>query len=346
MAELVPVQKPLPCYSLEYNKADPRCQECPHQDGCILHSGSRAYKIPVSRVTFKLVPEAYHEAYNIDLEDPELPHIQRSYFNCYEAVFSRSPSDDMTRFSKEVVDAARSTQCSLQMYMLAVMVGHRQAQKIRMEKTGQALPRPFRAKMLTGAVARKHANMYMEMCSNEFGTFALAAMSSLVNEDFDASTIEKKMLHSEVTAGKFIVGYKMRNGGPPWEALFDAQELTLDPYWLAIDNTYWREIFEPYQKEKRGTEAIKQHRFSVGQVMGHLKGHRTAAINAFRARESIMGKAIVEVLNYYGYRGDDFIIDPEQITEPLEFWVFLGRAFQHFQCLLYLEGERSIFTPR
>lgn len=346
MLELVPVQKPLPCYSLEYNKADPRCQSCPHQTGCIQHSGSRATQIPLDKLKFQLVPKAFVKAFDFDMEDPELPHLQRTYFKCHEVVFTKQPVDDMTRFAKEVLAGARKSNCSIQMYMLAVMVGHRQEQKIRMEKLGLALPRPFSAKRLTGAVAIKHAKMYAEMCSNEFGTFALSALSSLVEEDFTSKTLENKMLHSEAVVGKFIVGYKILHGGPPWESLFDSNELTLDPYWLAIDDTYTREIFMPYLKEKRGSDAIQQHRFSVSQVLGHLKKYDNAAINAFRARETILPKAVAEVTAYYGFRPDDFNIDPEPITDPMEFWVFLGRAVQHFHCLSYLEGMPSLLNRR
>jgi len=346
MLELVPVQKPLPCYSLEYNKTDPRCQNCPHQTGCIQHSGSRADKISLDKLKFKLVPEAFAKAYDFDMEDPELPHIQRTYFKCFEVVFGKPPVDDMSRFAQEVLAGARKTNNSIQMYMLAAMVGHREAQKIRMEKLGLAIPRPFTAKKLTGPVALKHAKMYAEMCSNEFGAFALSSLSSLVEEDFTSKTLESKMLHSESTVGKFIVSYKIFHGGPPWASLFDAHELTLDPYWLAIDDTYTREIFMPYQENKRGSDAIKTHRFSVGQVMGHLKKHSNAAINAFRARETIMPRAVAEVVAFYGFRLDDFNIDPDPITDPMEFWVYLGRAVQHLHCLLYLEGMPSLLNRR
>jgi len=342
----VPVQKPLPCYSLEFNKADPRCQACPHRTGCIQHSGSRVYKIPLSKATFKLIPDGYEKAYDFDLEDPELPHIQRTYFDCYDTVFNRAAPDDVTRMAKELLAAARQTQCSLRLYILANMVGHRESQKLRMTKTEQALPRPFRAKMLLGVTALKRTQMYAEMCNREFGTFALSSLSTLVDENFEKDSLENHMLHSETVAGTSIVGWKILHGGSAWANLFDTHELTLDPYWLAIDETYLLTVLQPYLDNKRGTEQIQQHRFSVAQALGYLKKHQTAAMNAFHVRETIMPKAVAEVLRYFGHRPEDFDIDPEPITKPLEFWVYLGRALQHFQCLLYLEGKPSLLSRR
>ena len=198
--------------------------------------------------------------------------------------------------------------------------------------------------MLLGASAVKRARMYAEMCNREFGSFKLPALSSLVNEDFVNASLEKHMLHSEVVAGKFIVGHKMLHGGPVWDLLFDTHELTLDPYWLAIDETYLTQVFYPYLDKKSGTDQIQQHRFSVKQVLGHLKKYSTAAQNTFHIREKIMPEAVAEVLNSFGHQPDDFSIDPEPVTKPLEFWVYLGRAMQQFQCLLYLEGQPSFLS--
>jgi hypothetical protein len=346
MMKPVPVQRPLPCYSLEYNKADPRCQVCPHQTGCVQHSGRRAIQVPLSKAKFRLIPDSYEKAYDFDLEDPELPHVQRTYFDCYDTIFNRAASDDVTRSAKELLAAARQTQCSLRLYILANMVGHRESQKTRITKTEQALPRPFRAKMLLGTTATKRARMYAEMCNKEFGTFALSSLSSLVEENFTDKSLEKHMLHSETVVGKYIVGYKILHGGPAWDSLFDAHELTLDPYWLAIDETYLFTKLQPYLEKKCGTEQIQQHRFSVTQVLGYLKKHSTAAVNTFHVREAIMPQAVAEVLHHYGHQPDDFNIDPEPIVKPLEFWVYLGRALQQFQCLLYLEGKPSLLARR
>lgn len=346
MTNLTPVEKPLPCYSLEYNSADPRCKICPHAEGCIKHSGSRAKRIPLSQIQWKLTPESYAQVYDFDLEDPELPHIQRTYFNCYEAIFGKQPADDITRFAREVIDHARQADCALQMYLLSNMVGHRESQKIRLRNTEKAYATPFHAKMLLGKTALTRAKNYGEMCNREFGTFKLSSLGALTGVDFEADSLQQAMLHSEVVAGRFIVSFKIANGGPPWRQLFNAHELTLDPHWLAIEEVYTRCILDPYLKKRIGAEAIKQHRFFVSKVLGHLKKHSTAAMNAFYCRETIMPQAVSEVLGYFGLRAEHFLIEPEPITQPLEFWVYLGRAVQHFHCLLYLDGEPSFFSKR
>lgn len=342
--EPVAFTAPLPCYSLEHDSADPRCQECPHQTGCIQHTGKRVNRVGLSHVKFKLVPESYSEAYKLDLEDPELPHLQRAYFKCYDTVFNRKAHDSVARYAEALMSGARKSKCSAEMFMLANMVGHRETQKIRIANTTQAFERPFRAKMLSGKQAILRARDYSAMCNKEFGVFNLTSLSVLVDKDFDESELYQVMLHSECVAGKFIVGHKIFHGGPPWEELFNINELTLDPHWLAIDPTYMREVFGPYLVDKKGDERLKQHRFSVSQVIGELKKKRTAAINTFRTREEVMPKAISNVLTYFGHAPDDFEIEPEPITDPLEFWIYVGRAMQHYQCILHLSGQRSMFN--
>jgi len=97
-------------------------------------------------------------------------------------------------------------------------------------------------------------------------------------------------------------------------------------------------------KKPRSSQEIRRHRYSVVQTIGFLKRHRNMAIMVFRTRQQILPQAVAKVLDSFGYQPDDFEIENQTITNPLELWVLLGRAIQHFNLLNYLHGERSIFN--
>ena len=297
----------------------------------------------MSKLQFKLVPKAYQKTFDVNLEDPELPHIQRTYVHAYDTVFAKSPKDDVRRFTQEIVSAAQQAECALRTFMLAVMLGHKKEGERNLANADvNVMPRPFTAKMLTGKKAVNRARNFAALCNKEFGTFSLSSMATLVDEDCASTQLEQVMLNSETVAGKFIVGYKLRHGGPPWAALYDAHELGLDPRWLAIEQTYMDEIYAAHLRNPRGTQRIRDHRFSVSQVMGRLKKHRDEAIVNFQARETIMPKAVEAVLAHFGHAPVDFEAAAQPITDPLELWVFIGRAMQHYQCLKYLSGQKSM----
>jgi hypothetical protein len=337
-----PMEIPLPCFGTEHNKADPECQQCPHSVECLRYHGSRAGKVRLSKASFRFTPWKLEEQFRYDPEDPELPHVQRTYTDCYRTIFEKDPVDHVGFMATKLMEAARRCDCSLRLYMLAVMTGHRHGEKIKIERTEQGTPKKFAGKALLGKVAEKRAAMYAELCRKEFGTFTLSTLSTLADEDFNPDPLEQSVLHSEVVAAKFIINHKMFHGGPPWKELFAVEELTLNPYWLAIEDIYIKEVYTPYLDDRRGTDRVKQHRFSVSQVLGFMKKHKHAAMNAFRTRELIMPKAVAEVVTYFGHSVDDFEIEDTPVTEPLQFWVFISRAMQQWQCWQFLNGEPSL----
>jgi hypothetical protein len=97
-------------------------------------------------------------------------------------------------------------------------------------------------------------------------------------------------------------------------------------------------------KKPRSSQELRRHRYSVVQTIGFLKRHRNVAVAVFRARQQILPQAVAKVLDHFGYQSDDFEIEDKPITNPLELWVLLGRAIQHYNLLNYLHGERSIFN--
>lgn len=333
---------PLPCFALEFNAADPKCVKCPHNVRCQQFMRTRLNRIPLSKATFRVLPEAYELRFNVEADDPETPELQRVYILCYLTVFGKEPSDyNMGRHREAILTNVRHAGCSLRLFLLANMMGHQLMQKEIVTKTPLARSKLFKLHQLTESRAVERASMYADLCQKEFGTFTLSALNTLTETNNEANDIERRLLNSEVTAGRWLVGYKIHHGWSPYELFYESEEMNLDPYWLAIDDGYKKLVLD---KKPRTSHEIKRHRYSVVQTIGFLKRHRNIAAAVFRARQEMMPQAVARVLDHYGYQADDFEVENTPITNPLELWVTLGRAIQHFNLLNYLHGGKSIFN--
>lgn len=343
--ELTPKEAPLECFALEYNGADPTCLACPHVAECKRHMLSRLDRIPLSKASYRVLPEAYDVRFNIDADDPEAPEIQRVYILCYETVFGKKPHDyNVGKHAAQIVELARRADCSLRLFMLANMVGHQRMQKEIIAKTALAKTKPFRVYLLTEDKALERARLYAELCRKEFGTFTLGSLSAMSETSYEDNDLDTRLLNSEVTAGRWLVGHKIIHEGPPYELFYECEEMNLDPHWLAMDDNYHALVLKDEKKRNRGSQELRRHRYAVVQAIGFLKRHRNVAITTFRARQRILPQAVSRVLEHFGYKPDDFEVKDEPITNPMELYVLLGRAIQHFNLLAYLHGEKSLFN--
>lgn len=351
--ERTPQKAPLPCYGLEHDRLDPQCQACPHFDGCLKHMGSRADKVPLDRVKFDLTPAEATDKYKdklrkeaFGMDDPELPYIQRLYSDCYLSVFHKNPTDNISQYREEVKLNAMKAHCSVRMYILANMVAHTVQDKAVNTNTEKQRVAKFHAKLLTGALGIKRAAMYQEMCNDRYGTFTLTSLAVLTDMD-DKDDIEAAMLRSEVRAAKWFVRFKIFNGGPVVQALYDSEELHLAPEWLAIEKSYLDTVLKPYMaKEIKGTEAVEKHRYNVFQVHTHYKRNLGSQKLAWISRQRILPQAVLEVVNSFGLKPDDFLYPRITVNDPMQFWLSLSLTLRHYHCWLYLNGEPSYFTPR
>lgn len=342
-----PVSAPLACYGLEYVPTDPTCINCPHQQGCRYYHGTRAGRIPLSRAEFHLLPKSFNlPAADAPFDDPEIPQLERVYKDCFISVFNRvSPSSDrVARFAEAIVDAARRANCSIRLYMLSNMVGHRAQQERFLSVNDRQSPTRFSAKMLVGKIAENRVKTYADLCRKDFGTFTPSSLSVLANHDVEKNSLSQQMMNSEVEAGYFIVDWKISSGGPVEEPLYREKELALHPVWLATEDTYKSKVIQPYLEKRCGTQAIQNHRFSVIQTMTEFKKNKGVAVLAFKTREDVMRKATQEVLRMFGHTTEDFEIADEPVTSSVEYWRMLGLAIQHYNCLRYYRGEPSILN--
>lgn len=333
---------PKPCYAVEFDLSSPICQECEFQQQCFDALGARKHKITLNKVEFKLVPKSYGLD-NVTVEDPELPTIERTYLVCHQTIFGRRPKDRISQHKNLLLRNVKLAGCSIRLFMLANMIGFKQQQKQIAENTDRSVKHYYSAVLFTHANSIERVNMYREMCRKEFGTFDLSALDTLTEGGYAENDVERRLSMSEITAAKFLVGFKLRNGGPPWKYLYDSLEFQLDPYWLATEPSYRDTVLKAYLGGERGSKAINNHRYSVTQIIAQMKKKKDWAIAIFQARERIMPRSVSEVLHHFGFHEEDFEIDQEPITSTTDFWVFVARAMQHIHCIRYLEGDRSVF---
>lgn len=343
--ERQPQKIPLPCYGQEHDRFDPTCQQCRYAEGCLVYMGSRAGKVPLDRITFDIVPEKFR-ADVLDVDDPELPHLQRLYTDCFHSVFHRNPTDNISRFTKEVAVNARKARCSVRMFMLANMVAHTVHEDAVIKNSDKGRAATFRAKLLTGDFSIKRAKTYQEMCHNQFGTFSLSSLAVLADSE-DADDLDATMLRSEITAAQWLVRYRIFHSGPAEPLLYESEELQLAPEWLAIEESYINLILKPFVNHTiKGSDAVERHRFSVVQTHGFYKRHLTNQRLAWLARQSIMPQAVQAILSTFNLRPDDLLYSSVPVNDPMTFWRSLASTIRHYHCWLFLNGEPSYFTPR
>ena len=337
---------PLACFGLEHDAHDPLCCACPHATECVRFMGTRAHKIPLSKLRFDLVPPELRE--KLPADDPEVPHLRVLYTDCYRTVFGKKPpSDDSPDYYRDqIVKNARRANCSVRLFLLANMVAQSIHEQTLIAHDQKGRSTRFHAKLLQGAVALTRAEKYAKTCHDRYGTFSLSSLAAFRGEDYEANSMEDNLLHSEITAGQFIVARKIHRGGDPFAALYREEELQLHPYWLAIEPSYKTVVLAPYLKSKTGPEMLKNHRFNVCQAIGQLKRSRTMQTLAFKSRQKIMNQAVEGVLAYFNVRPDDLLHEAVPVVDPMALWIQIGRTLQQYHCWLLLEGEPSYFTPR
>lgn len=333
---------PKPCYAVEFDLSSQVCRECEFQADCFEALGVRKQKISLDKVEFTLVPKGYGLS-RIPCDDPELPTIERTYIVCHQTIFGRRPKDKIGKHLNSILANVKKSKASIRMFMLANMVAYQQQQRLVAERTEKGEKEFYSTVLFTYANSVSRVEMFREMCQKEFGTFNLSSLDTLTEGGYAENDIERRMEHSEITAARTLIGYKIRNSGPGWKALYEHQELTLDPYWLATEKTYEETILKPYWAGDKGTKMLANHRYSVTQVMAQMKKKKDWAIAIFQARERVMPGCVSRVLHHFGYLPKDFEVNQVPVVSVMEFWVEVARAIQHVECIRYIDGDRSVF---
>lgn len=327
---LKPVQSPMSCFGLEHRPETARCKSCPHFDSCRTYMGIRLNRIPVSEAKFCLVPTDYVRKW--EQPDEDIRDIKAIYSAVYRQVYGEDPIGYIGIDEDRVGLLAERAQCSVPTFILTCMFAHK-----------QVYSGGFSPWMLTDNRALNRVCTYGEACRAKYGEFSVNSLDKVVDDDLVAYDLDERMLRSEIKAGNWIIEYKLETSGQPYLPMLMALENELDPAWLAIEHFYEpviqdnsKTLDRPTEKEDTRHEAILLHK--------RLKKHKHQGIAHFRAREKIMPKAVLAVLEKHSFAPGDFEIKDEPVVNPLLFWNRLGTAIMHFECLKYVNGSAGLYS--
>jgi hypothetical protein len=290
--------------------------------------GKKFGRVSIDKAKFNFLPENLRE-----ITWTESDEFHLVYRECYKIVFNSDPDSlhKCPELGAHVRAEALKLGCALKLFILTVMWGHRQA------KPGVR----FYCSMLSGTAAAHRVQRYRAEVENSYSTFTEKTLDDYASEELVGKTYESQLLDAEVQFGNWVVGYKIRKGGPVELPFFEIMEMQLPDLWLAVEPSY-SEILRTLRSTKSGTLAQRRQRLRVTKLIGELKRRSKEAISVFKARENIMPKAIRRVVENRGFLVSNFQINPNQVwtSAPL-FWTRLGFAIQHYWCLEYLHGDRA-----
>lgn len=332
--ERIPQDVPMPCYGAEQRPANLTCGTCLHKDGCAAAMGKRLNRVTVDSARFNLIPEALADV--MWSEDDE---FKQAYDECYRIIFHPSEShqgfdpDSLHKcpdIRSHVESAAAKIGCPLRMFLLTTMWGH------KVKNPGAR----FYCSMLAGEAACRRVKAYRAEVENLYGVFTEKTLDEYT-DDATIKTHARKLLDAEVTAGSWIVGYKIKKGGPPEVPFYDMHETQMPDLWLAVEPSYHKFLVEWRAAGSQGTPAQRKQRARVAKLTAELKRRSKQAIAVFKARESIMGEATKRVLEFRSFNTAQFRVQQSLVfTSTFLFWTRLGLAIQHYWCLEYLKGDK------
>jgi hypothetical protein len=301
-------------------------------------------RVPVDEASFDFMPAIFAAKYRVSGDlDPDLTHMDSVYVFCYEWVFGGTLNGS-TRTShlgclKEhgaiIRERIREAGTTVKMFLLANMLDWNQT---RSESS-------FHPKFLINEFAGRQVRVLAKACQDKFGTFDVTALDSMMKSDVAAQDFETHLFNSEVVAGAWIINYKLFHSGNLIARLYAENETALNPYWLAIEPTYRDHILVPHLDNPGLCESrvVKDHRWNVAQILGRLKKQERKAMAVFDTRARVMPAVIQRVLGRRGLRPEHFEIENVPVLNAIKFWIRLGNAIQHYECLKFVDDYPSVF---
>jgi hypothetical protein len=334
--ERVPVTPPLRCFGLEQDQANEVCLTCAHRRECAGLMGALARRVPADQVRFALTPlPLLKPPDEVNAADPDAANLEEVYAFCYEWVFHHKAPNRIGRHAALVLKRAAQSKTSLKLFLLANLLGWSESHPAQR----------FQPSSLAGEFATDQVLTFAATCRRQFGTFDTTALDQLFGTDIARQDIEALLLNSEMTAGTWIINYQLCNDGHLTKALYQAKELSLNPYWLAIEPSYLPLLLAHVRAPAEDlSPVLRRHRWNTANVLGSLKRRPRSAVAVFNMRERILPEAIRRVLGLRGFQPTDFMVDDRAaLRDPLRFWVELTAAIQQFECLNLVEDRSCAF---
>lgn len=283
----------------------------------------------LSECRWNFLPSGYLKHITSDRE------LENAYYTAHQAIFGRPPKDRLGRLCAKVALAASQVPCPVRLYLLTCMIAWMEREEVLVNSDQKLQPSPFSPGVLVQKTGLEWAKRYLRLCRRAYGSEDLTSLDKIVDGHFSKSDLHQRFLDSETLAGRFIVDWKLRYEGLPWVPLYAKLETSLDPDWLAVEDTFLPILFGQ-NKTRFRLLVTRRHHF--------LKKHRRAAIAVFRCREDIFPLALDRVLADYGLKPSEFFLDDDAEGTPLKVWSYLGRAIQHLETVRAQSGQSSRFS--
>jgi hypothetical protein len=206
--ERVAVDVPLRCYGLEHDSLDPKCQKCPHAGECKRVSIVRRGKVKLSRVEFNLLPPSLDESQTRMADD-----VEKLYKTCYALVYPKETPDGLFRLkdaNQRLQDISDELGLSVRMYILTCMTARK----------ALAPDARFFANFLVAKNSDRIVRDYISLATERFGAFDHESLSKVTGVSDKLTADSKRIRDSEVLAGRWVVGYKIRKSGSPLDVFY------------------------------------------------------------------------------------------------------------------------------
>ena len=172
---------------------------------------------------FDFVPDALLAtdlAVEVDNAQVKRSVVNDTYRRCIYAVYGQKwPAQGLGQRWEDVVRNAKEADMPLETFIGTVIVAY----KITHPRTA------FPVNNLTAESSVSKVKMYERICREKYGYNNLEALGLLIDEK--TQTIENELLHSEITVGRYIIGWLLRKGGGiPYCELYENHELTRSLY--------------------------------------------------------------------------------------------------------------------
>lgn len=276
----------------------------------------------LTEIEFDFVPSSLPTP-DVAGENPDQITANDIYRQAHKMVYNAWPKNDLGKHWQAAVANARTAQMDFKTFCLYVIVGF----KLTHEHT------PFFPVNLSATSSPEKLECFRKACKRKFNSTDAKSLGLMLNLDF--YDIDEEMLTSEIAFGRYLTGL-VEHGHTDDLAfyVYDHDEISFSPYWLAIEETYQSTVFGPYvaesmkthvmEKHKLGTAAQLRHRHLVGQVIGALKRRSHLASTIFTSRSRVMPNAVKFVLRQRGLSPDTPISDVKIVNNAYEFWCSVG----------------------
>lgn len=275
--------------------------------------------MPLSRLTVDLVPDGLEERVGLDTARPRASTV---YARCYQAVFPGERADNLSRhadYDRKLTAAAAEAGCGVEAYIMARMLMHKSIVGSGRFFAGSLFsvtaPRAVREARLAAIEAR--------------GSGDTATLGGFLGVTDVLTKLAARVTESDELVGRWVVGYKRAKPGRPDASLYQLREYVLNPYWLAIEQSYATWLTGPDVPQ---TAELTTHRDKVREARGYLQKNKALTAKLCRLRSDRFIRVVERVVGQYGYQLDDFMA-PSPVRHAVKFWGRLGLAIQQLDCL-------------